>query len=274
MNVGDRRVVLRQSHPVALPCGSGSGHYAPWPLRAMARNTGPVQDVHVAEQAGGAGCTVVVLAPRQGDGATLCRLPSVIGPEAACALPTVAVSAEPDIEEVIRGVSQLVGEPVTLLRANAAAWESGFDVTALIAEIGPLSAEPDGFCWALLNDRDIETVDPAWARASMRSWTRERMAGWSDLRPQWSRPGWLAEAAHWMQEQMITAGYPDPEVPRIHHLWGVSVVLSAASRAGSAFFKCSGDRFRHEGRMTQALAAARGGIFPMSWRSSQTAAGC
>jgi hypothetical protein len=145
--------------------------------RTMARNPGSVQDVHVTEQSEGAGCTVVVLAPHQGDGATLCRLPSAVGPEAACALPTVAVSAEPDIEEVIREVSRLVGEPVTLLRANAAAWDAGFDTIALIAEIGPLSAEPDGFCWVLLNDRDIETIDPAWARASMRSRTHERTAG-------------------------------------------------------------------------------------------------
>lgn len=177
------------------------------------------------------------------------------------------------MDEVVRAVSRLVGEPVTLLRANAAAWDSSFDVTALIAEIGPLSTQPDGFCWALLNEADSETIDPAWARASMRSWIRERTAGWSDLRPQWSRPGWLAEAALWMQEQMIMAGYPDPEVPRIHHLWGLSVVLSAASRAGTAFLKCSGDRFRHESQVTQVLACCSRGIFPVSWRSSQTAAG-
>ncbi len=177
-----------------------------------------------------------------------------LDPEAVRALPTVAVSAEPAIDEVIRGVSQLVGERVTLLRANAAAWDSGFDVTALIAEIGPLTSEPDGFCWALLDECDVETIDPAWARASLRSWIGERRAGWSDLRPQWSRPGWLAEAARWMREQMIAAGYLDPEVPRIHHLWGISVVLSADSRTGNAFLKCSSDRFRHEGRMTQALA--------------------
>jgi Phosphotransferase enzyme family len=216
----------------------------------------------VAELAGGAGCMVVVLAPRRGDGATLCRLPSAIGPGAACALPVVAVGAEPDMEEVVGGVSELVGEPVTLLRANAAAWGSGFDVTALIAEVGPLSGEPDGFCWVLLSDRDIEAIDPAWARASMRSWARERMAGWSDLRPQWSRPGWLAEAAQWMREQMAVTGYRDPEVPRIRHLWGISVVLSAASGTGSAFLKCSGDRFRHEGRMTQALAGRSQGYLP------------
>lgn len=208
----------------------------------------------MAEQAAGEGCTVVVLVPRQGDGATLCCLPSAIGSGAGCALPTVAVSVEPGMGEVVREVSRLVGEPVTLLRANAAAWDSGYEVTALIAEIGPLSTEPDGFCWALLDEADMETLEPAWARASMRSWIRERTTGWSDLRPQWSRPGWLAEAAVWMHEQMIMAGYPDPEVPRVHHLWGLSVVLVAASRAGSAFMKCSGDRFRQECRVTQVLA--------------------
>jgi hypothetical protein len=115
--------------------GDGLRLDVPWPSRAMARNPRSVQDVPVAEQAGGAGCTVVVLAPHQGDGATLCRLPSAVGPEAACALPTVAVNAEPDIEEVIREVSRLAGEPVRLLRANAAAWDSGFDTTALIVDM-------------------------------------------------------------------------------------------------------------------------------------------
>jgi len=221
-----------------------------------------MQDVRVAELAADAGCLVVVLAPRQGDRATLCQLPSASDRAAVCALPTVTVSAEPDMDEVVGGVSRLLGGPVTLLRANAAAWNSRFDATALIVEIGPLNTEPRGFCWALLDESDAETVDPVWARASMRSWIRERIAGWSDLRPQWSRPGWLAEASRWMQGQMIAAGYPDPEVPRIHHLWGVSVVLSAASRTGRAFLKCSGDRFRHEARMTQALADRSPGYLP------------
>jgi len=45
-------------------------------------------------------------------------------------------------------------------------------------------------------------------------------------------------------------------------LWGVSVVLSAASGTGSAFLKCSGDRFRHEARTTQALADSSPGYLP------------
>src|SRR6185437_5609571 len=125
-----------------------------------------MQDERVAELAADAGCLVVVLAPRQGDRTTLCHLPSAAGSASVCALPTVTVSAEPDMDEVVGGVSRLIGGPVTLLRANAAAWNSRFDATALIVEIGPLNTEPRGFRWALLDESDAETVDPVWARAS------------------------------------------------------------------------------------------------------------
>ena len=216
----------------------------------------------MAEQAGDAGCLVVVLAPRQGSEATLCCVPAAVGGGAVCTLPTVVVSAEPGMDEVVQAVSRLLGAPVTLLRANAAAWDADFNTTAMLVEIGPLSTEPRGFRWVVVSESDAQTADPAWARDSMRSWTRERVAGWSDLRPQWSRPGWLAEAAQWMRRQMTAAGYEDPEIPRIHQLWGVSVVLSAASRTGRAFLKCSSDRFRHEGRVTQALADRSPGYLP------------
>jgi hypothetical protein len=86
----------------------------------------------MAEQAGDAGCLVVVLAPRQGSGATLCCVPAAVGGGAVCTLPTVVVSAEPGMDEVVRAVSRLLGAPVTLLRANAAAWDAGFDTTAML----------------------------------------------------------------------------------------------------------------------------------------------
>jgi hypothetical protein len=49
------------------------------------------------------------------------------------------------MDEVVRGVSRLVGAPVTLFRANAGAWNADFGVTAMIVEIGPLTREPRGF---------------------------------------------------------------------------------------------------------------------------------
>jgi len=45
-------------------------------------------------------------------------------------------------------------------------------------------------------------------------------------------------------------------------LWGVSVVLSAASQHRQGLLKCSSDRFRHEGRVTQALADRSPGYLP------------
>ena len=127
----------------------------------------------MTEQAGDAGCLVVVLAARQGGEATLCCVPSAPG-RGVCTLPTVVVSAEPGMDEVVGAVSRLVGAPVTLLRANAAAWDAGFDTTAMLVEIGPLRTEPRGFRWVVVSESDAQTVDPAWARDSMRSWLRER----------------------------------------------------------------------------------------------------
>ncbi|MFL6287607.1 MAG: phosphotransferase family protein, partial [Actinomycetes bacterium] len=71
---------------------------------------------------------------------------------------------------------------------------------------------------------------------------------------QWSRPGWLSQASSWMKHQMLLAGYEHPEEPQIHWIWGVSVVLSAGSASGTAYLKCSGDRFVTEPVVTRTLA--------------------
>ena len=63
--------------------------------------------MRMAEQAGDAGCLVVVLAARQGGEATLCRAPSAPGRGADCTLPTVAVSTEPGMDEVVGAVVSL-----------------------------------------------------------------------------------------------------------------------------------------------------------------------
>lgn len=148
----------------------------------------------MAEQAGDAGCLVVVLAPRQGGEATLCCVPAAIGGGAVCTLPTVVVSAEPGLDEVVRAVSRLLGAPVTLLRANAAAWDAGFDTTAMLVEIGPLSTEPRGFRWVVVSESDAQTADPAWgvtrcAPGPANAWPAGRICGRSGP----GRDGWLRQ---------------------------------------------------------------------------------
>ncbi len=217
----------------------------------------------VAEAANISDCTVAVLVPHPESPAMLWASPSATDPEASRTLPFVVVDPEPSTGDVVASLARGLGESVTLLRMNAVSWHSNFDANAIIAEIEPLSNRaPEGFCWREFSDADVATIHPAWAREAVSSWTRERQAGWSDLRPQWSRPGWLVEAGSWMRAQMIQAEYKEPESPRIHQLWGVSVVLSARSLTGTAFFKCSGDRFRHEPLLTRALASHSPTLLP------------
>ncbi len=61
---------------------------------------------------------------------------------------------------------------------------------------------------------------------------------------------------------MAAAGHPATYAPRVHYLWGVSVVLCAPSPDGACFLKCSGDIFRHEAITTRALAAQLTDAFP------------
>ena len=113
---------------------------------------------------------------------------------------------------------------------------------------------PAGWTWLDLDAEAILRLEPESARAAVASWARERVDGWSPLRPAWSRPGWLARASAWMVEQMAANGRPAVGAPRQHQLWNVSVVLRAPAETGDVFFKCSADIFRHEAATTQALA--------------------
>ncbi len=67
-------------------------------------------------------------------------------------------------------------------------------------------------------------------------------------------PGGWPKPVHGCERRWSAAGYADPQPPTVHHLWGLSVVLAAQSRSGTAFLKCSGDHFRGEAAVTQALA--------------------
>lgn len=178
-------------------------------------------------------------------------------------LPAVTVSAEPEAPEITRAVTELLGTPVTLLRANAMTFADNFDATSMVIEIEPLtSPPPQSLCWTDLEGIGDTHLGPDWATGSVVAWLRERRTGWSDLRPQWSRPGWLSQAGLWMREQMQLAGYDDPGAPQIRQVWGMSVVLAADSASGTAYLKASGQRFLAEAAVTRALSRHSPGALP------------
>jgi len=178
-------------------------------------------------------------------------------------LPSLLMGPEPETPAVTRSIGELLGCPVTPLRMNVLKWHDNYDAAAMVVEVEPVpTITSEHARWQLLDQSTITSVSPEWAADSVDAWLKERTSGWSPLRPQWSRPGWLSQASPWMKEQMLLAGYADPADPEIYQVWGVSVVLSAASPSGTVYLKCSGDRFRTEPTVTQALSEHSPGLLP------------
>ncbi|MFL6070566.1 MAG: aminoglycoside phosphotransferase family protein [Actinomycetes bacterium] len=200
-------------------------------------------------------CEVVVLVPHPTSAEMLVCHPPVGEHGGRDGLPSVVLGPEPDTSDIVRAVGDLLGSPVTVLRANTMSWHDNFDSASMVVEVEPItSAVPEPFRWQHVEPSDVKGVSPRWAAESVGAWLVERTSGWSPLRPQWSRPGWLSRASSWMKHQMLLAGYEHPEEPQIHWIWGVSVVLSAGSASGTAYLKCSGDRFVTEPVVTRTLA--------------------
>ena len=178
-------------------------------------------------------------------------------------LPTLQLpNREPLLPEILASVDVVDTDTTAVLRtvmtSAGDAEDSGpvqrGEVTLMVEFEAAGADAPSGWVWQDLDADVLARLEPEASRAAVASWTRERVEGWSALRPPWSRPGWFARASTWMVEQMAEHGRPAVGAPRQHQLWNVSVVLRAPSEDGDAFFKCSADIFRHEAATTQALA--------------------
>ena len=184
------------------------------------------------------------------------------GPRTPPRLPTLRVDGdEPLLSEILDSIDVVDATQIPPLRLvatspPAADPEAGEnDELALLVEFDTaLGDAPAGCTWLDLDAEAIARLEPETARAAVASWARERAEGWSPLRPQWSYPGWFADASSWLVDQMAADGRPALSAPKVHQLWGLSVVLLAPSSDGNVFFKCSAEVFRHEAAATQALA--------------------
>jgi hypothetical protein len=183
-------------------------------------------------------------------------------------LPTLQLPrGEPSLSEILASVDLLgTGTPAVLRTVmtsatHAADGERG-EATLLVEFDAGAAGPPPGWTWLDLDAEAILRLEPESAQAAVASWARERVEGWSPLRPAWSRPGWLGRASAWMVEQMAANGLPPVGAPRQHQLWNVSVVLRAPSETGDVFFKCSAEIFRHEAATTQGLAERMPALVP------------
>jgi hypothetical protein len=191
--------------------------------------------------------------------------------QAAPTLPTVLMgSAEPTLPEILASVDVVDTTATTPLRLVVTpigdaegAEDAEDDAVALMVEFDATVTEaPANWTWQDLDAEVIARLEPEVCRAAVTSWARERAEGWSPLRPQWSKPGWFADASTWMVDEMAADGRPMIGAPRHHQLWDLSVVLRASSADGDVYFKCSAEVFRHEAVLTQALSDRMPGLVP------------
>lgn len=192
-------------------------------------------------------------------------------PSRHASLPTLRItSAEPLLAEILASVDVVDTGATAVLRqvmTSSGGARDGDplerDEVSLMLEFDAGDADPPtGWIWQDLDVEVIAGLEPETARVAVASWARERVEGWSPVRPAWSHPGWLARASAWIVEQMAEDGRPAIGAPRQHQLWGVSVVLRTPSEDGDVFFKCSPEAFRNEALLTQALAERMPGLVP------------
>ena len=185
-------------------------------------------------------------------------------PTAPPTMPTLSMgSEEPPLPEILAAIDVVdaasLPPPLRVVLtsppspADDEASEDG--EVSFIVEFDVLDDAPAGWTWLDLDPDAIGNLEPQFIRAAVAAWARERADGWSPLRPQWSHPGWFDAASSWTVDWMAAHGSPALSAPRIHQLWGLSVVLVAPSPDGDFFFKCSADVFRHEAVATQSLSA-------------------
>ena len=180
------------------------------------------------------------------------------------ALPRIRLETDPSVGDIVPRLAELLRGPVIPLRANALSWHENFDAASMVVEVEPWDAvAPQGFCWrrhrrvrSRLCVAGVGTTLP-WLLGSMNAQPVGRLFGHSGPGRDGS-PGQVPGCSRrWSSPDTSLL-----EPPRVHHLWGASVVLAADSLTGPAYLKCSGERFRAEAAVTRALATLSPQLLP------------
>ena len=181
-------------------------------------------------------------------------------------LPTFQIRGEePSTRELVAGTTAtLGGVAATPLRVSWPGGDAQPDASDLILiETEPLDGPPPApFAWRPHSDDVVASLRPAAVANAMRQWLDEQRHGYLPSRPQWSRPGWLAEASAWLTAEVGRIGATLTAPAEIVQLWDASVVVRATTDAGRLYLKCSAEIFRSEAVVTAALAARSPDLLP------------
>ncbi len=121
---------------------------------------------------------------------------------------------------------------------------------------------PPDWAWSRTPDVDADLPDPL--RDLARRWADEIVGRvvLPDERAAWSRPGWYARAADWVDEMLAGAGRARSSSIVQFRQWGISTVLRVETPDGRCWFKAAFPGFRQEAAVTEWLDGAVPGAVP------------
>ena len=118
---------------------------------------------------------------------------------------------------------------------------------------------PAGLGWTTASPSVPDVVAPR-ARSWFGELTNELPP--PDLRPPWSRPGWMAGATDWIDETLARLGRRRAGPIALARLWSISAMLRIPTDVGDAWFKAVYRHFRHEPAVTALLSATVPDLVP------------
>ena len=180
------------------------------------------------------------------------RLPSVLAPLGAAgvidALRSTYSLAAPYLRpaRILRGERDDAGSALYEFDAPAGEWELPADLR-----------------WVALADADPARLAPHALEPYVQKWLAiARGAPVSEERPSWARPGWLADAAAWMQSSIDDVGMRQTAPVEVVEQWPLSSVLRCEADGGRVYLKAVFSTFRHEPALTRALATVHPTLVP------------
>jgi hypothetical protein len=151
--------------------------------------------------------------------------------------------------------------------------DTAFEALVLAEDTVPKQATPPGLRRAGLEEAEplAARTDGAWPAGgawprggeAVRAWLAEQRTGEAPaVRVPWARPGWRAEAVHWIGAQLSALGLGLAGPVETGRTWSLSCVLRAPTPAGDYYFKAVPPLFGHEPALTRFLAARFPGAVP------------
>ncbi len=202
-------------------------------------------------------CTIVVLVPHPSRPAVLTSTPTEWSTDQVVGLPTLTLERDFTTSACLTAIEALLGVHPVALRIDSAQRDADGDPMLAVVDLEAFGPDaPSPYTWTDWAALPLDSLEPPELREAVPRWIGRRQLGPTIGDPPWSVAGWFERASRWMIERMAELRAPAFEAPRIHYLWGISIVLRAPSALGPVFLKCSTPGFDREAAVTALLAEA------------------